>query len=94
VNTDIPQGGHCDTDHSLVVAKLQHTGTKKMSNTKIYVETESQEINNIESKEQYQAKISNRFRAVENLYDDVDITGAWETIRKNITFSQTECRLL
>jgi hypothetical protein len=74
--------------------KLGQTGSKQMSNTKIYVETESQEINNIESREQYQAKISNRFTAVENLFDDVDINGTWETIRKNIAFSQRECRLL
>jgi hypothetical protein len=32
-------------------------------------------------KEQYQAKISNRFVALENVDADVDISSAWETVR-------------
>jgi hypothetical protein len=34
----------------------------------------------VEGKEQYQVKISNKFAALENLDDDVDINRAWETI--------------
>jgi hypothetical protein len=36
-------------------------------------------LNKIEGKEQCQVKISNRFSALENLDDDVDINRAWET---------------
>jgi len=39
-------------------------------------------LNDVEVKEQYQVKISNRFAALENLDDDVDINRAWESIRK------------
>jgi hypothetical protein len=38
-------------------------------------------LNKAEGKEQYQVKISNRFIALENLDDDMDINRAWETIR-------------
>jgi hypothetical protein len=40
--------------------------------------------------EQYQVKISNRFTALENLDNDVDINRAWETIRENIIISAKE----
>jgi hypothetical protein len=35
----------------------------------------------VEGKQQYNVKISNRFTALENLDDDMDINRAWETIR-------------
>jgi hypothetical protein len=35
-------------------------------------------------KEQNQVKMSNRFAALENLDDDVDINRAWESIRENM----------
>jgi hypothetical protein len=41
-------------------------------------------INDAEVKEEYQVKISDRFEALENLDDDVDISGAWENITNNI----------
>jgi hypothetical protein len=44
----------------------------------------------VESKEQYRIEISNRFTALENLDDDVDISRAWETIRENIKISAKE----
>jgi hypothetical protein len=44
-------------------------------------------LNEVESKEQYKVKISNRFRALENLDDIVDINRAWETIREKIMIS-------
>jgi hypothetical protein len=34
----------------------------------------------VEDKELYQVDISNKFTALENLYDDVDINRAWENI--------------
>jgi hypothetical protein len=47
-------------------------------------------LNEVESEEQYQVKIPDRFAALENLYDDVDINRAWETIRENIKISANE----
>jgi hypothetical protein len=41
-------------------------------------------LNEAEGKEQYRVEISNRFPALENLYAEVDINRAWETIRENI----------
>jgi hypothetical protein len=38
-------------------------------------------VNKVEGKEQYHVEISNRFTALENLDNDVDINTAWETIR-------------
>jgi hypothetical protein len=40
-------------------------------------------VNDAEVKEQYQVEISNRFRALGNLDDNVDINRAWESIREN-----------
>jgi hypothetical protein len=39
------------------------------------------QLNKVEDKKQYQVEISNRFAALENLDDDVDINRAWETVR-------------
>jgi hypothetical protein len=47
-------------------------------------------LNEAESEEHYQIKNSNRFAALENLEDDVDINRAWETIRGNVKISATE----
>jgi hypothetical protein len=41
-------------------------------------------LNDAEGKRQYRVEISNRFAAVENFDDDVDISRAWENIRENI----------
>jgi hypothetical protein len=45
------------------------------------------ELDEVEAKEQYRVEISNRFAALENLDDDVDINRAWEAIRENIKIS-------
>jgi hypothetical protein len=47
-------------------------------------------INDAEVKEQYQAKITNRFAALENFDDNVDINRAWENIKENIKTSAKE----
>jgi GTP cyclohydrolase FolE2 len=50
-------------------------------------------LNDVEAKEQYEVKISNRFAASENLADDddgVDMNRSWESIRQNIKTSTTE----
>jgi hypothetical protein len=44
-------------------------------------------LDEIKGKEQYLVDISDRFAALENLDDDVDSNGAWETIRENIKMS-------
>jgi hypothetical protein len=38
-------------------------------------------LNNAEGKEQYWVEIPNRFAALENLGDDMDINRAWKTDR-------------
>jgi hypothetical protein len=44
-------------------------------------------LNEVECKGRHRVEISNRFAALENLDDDVDINRAWETIRENIKIS-------
>jgi hypothetical protein len=41
-------------------------------------------LNDAEVKEQYQVKIKNRFAALENFDDNMDMNRAWENIRENI----------
>jgi hypothetical protein len=38
-------------------------------------------FNDAEVKEQYQVKITNRFAALENIVDNVDMDTAWKNIR-------------
>jgi hypothetical protein len=51
-------------------------------------------LNEVEGKELYRVKNSNRFAALENLDRDVDINRAWETIRENISISAKVSGLL
>jgi hypothetical protein len=44
-------------------------------------------LDEVEGKERHRVGISNRFAALENLDDDVDINRAWETIKENIKMS-------
>jgi hypothetical protein len=44
-------------------------------------------LKEVEDEEQYGVEISNRFAALENLDDEVDINRAWETVRQNIKIS-------
>jgi hypothetical protein len=44
-------------------------------------------LNELEVRNQYQIKISNRSAALENLSGNKDINGAWENIRANIKIS-------
>jgi len=48
------------------------------------------EINEVEFREQYAFKISNRFEAVENLHDTGDTNSALENIRKLTKLSATD----
>jgi hypothetical protein len=47
-------------------------------------------LNEVEGKKQYRFEVSNRFAALENLDDKVDINRDWETIREGIKISATE----
>jgi hypothetical protein len=47
-------------------------------------------LNEAGGKEQYQVQISNRFAALGNSYNDMDINRAWETIMENIKISGKE----
>jgi hypothetical protein len=47
-------------------------------------------LKEVEGKEQYCVEISNRFAALENLDNGVDVNKAWETIRENIKISAKE----
>jgi hypothetical protein len=41
-------------------------------------------LNEVQGKEQYQVKISNRITSLENLNADVNINRAWDTITENV----------
>jgi hypothetical protein len=47
-------------------------------------------LNEVESKEQFDVEVSNRFAALEDLDTEVEINSAWEMIRKNINISAKE----
>jgi hypothetical protein len=59
-------------DRLVVSKQTMQTFVKERFNLK--------KIKEIKSKEQYWVEISNRFPALENLNDNVDINRAWETI--------------
>jgi hypothetical protein len=82
----------CDTDHYLVVAKVRERLTvSKRATQKFDMERFNlKKLNEVEGKEEYQVKISNRFTALENLCDDGDTNRACETNRENIKISTKE----
>jgi hypothetical protein len=82
----------CDTDHYLVVAKVRERQTvSKQTATRVHMERFNlKKLNEVEGKEQYRVEISNRSAALENLYTEVDVNKAWETIRENIKISAKE----
>jgi hypothetical protein len=47
-------------------------------------------LNELEVRQEYQIKISNRFATLENLCDNEDINRAWENIKENIKTSAKE----
>jgi hypothetical protein len=47
-------------------------------------------LNYVEAKEQFRVEVSNRFAALHNLNEEVEINSAWEMIRKNIKMSAKE----
>jgi hypothetical protein len=61
-------------------------GAQKFDMQRFYL----RKLNDAEVKEQYQIKITNRFAALENFDDNVDMNRAWENIRENIKISAKE----
>jgi hypothetical protein len=80
------RGADCNTDHYLVVAEVrERLAVSKRAMQKFDMEKFNlKKLDEVESKEQYQVEISNRFAALEKLDNDVDINRAWEIIRENI----------
>jgi DNA repair ATPase RecN len=79
-------------DHYLVVAKLrERLSVSKQVAQKFYMlRFDLRKLNDAEVKEQYQVKITNRFAALENTDDNVDMTRARKTIRENVKISAKE----
>jgi hypothetical protein len=80
------RGTDCDTDHYLVVAKvgLRDSVNKQLARKFVTEIFNLQNLNDVAVKEHYELKISNRSAPVENLDEDVKISKAWESIKKNI----------
>jgi hypothetical protein len=68
----------CGTDHYFVVAKVrERLAVSKQMMHRVHMERFNlKKSNEIESKEQYCADVSNRFTALENLGTEVDINRA------------------
>ena len=75
-----------DTDQYLVVAKVrQRLAVSKQAAQKFHVERFNlTKLNELQVRNQYQIKISNRYAALENLSDCKDIKRGWENIKENI----------
>jgi hypothetical protein len=85
------RGADCDTDQYLVVAKVrERLAVSKRAAQKVDTERFNVKLNEGDVNEQYQVTIRNKFAALENLEDSVDINGAWENIRENIKSSAKE----
>jgi hypothetical protein len=91
---DIPscRAADYDTDHYLVVAKVsERSAVSKQAAKKFHVERFNlRKLNELQVRNQYQIKISNRYAALENLNDSKDINRAWENTKENIKISAKE----
>jgi Tfp pilus assembly protein PilO len=70
-----------------VVAKVRDSVSKQVVQKSDMERFNLKKLNDMEVKDQYQVKISNRFVALENLeVDYVDISRAWESVRESKSF--------
>jgi hypothetical protein len=86
------RGADCDPDHYSEVVKLRERipvskGARQKFDLEIF---DLRKLGDMEVKEEYQVEISNRFAALENLHESLDISSAWESIRENIKTSAKE----
>jgi hypothetical protein len=86
------RGADCDTDHYLVAVRLREglSVIKRLAQKFDMHRFDLRKLNDAEVKEQYQVKITNRFAALENCDDNVDMNRAWENIRENMKTSAKE----
>jgi hypothetical protein len=79
----------CDTDHYLEVAKVRErlAVNKQRSHRFDMQGFNLKKLNKVEGKEQFRVEVSNRFAALEDLDDEVEINSAWEIIREKIKIS-------
>jgi hypothetical protein len=82
----------CDSDHYLVMAKVkERLAVNKQRSQRFNMERFNlKKLNDVEGKEQFRVEVSNRFVALKGLDTEVEINGAWETIRENIKISAKE----
>jgi len=81
-----------DIDQYLVVAKVrERLAVSKQAAQRFHVERFNlRKLNELQVRNQYQIKISNKYAALENLNDSKDINRAWENIKENIKISAKE----
>jgi hypothetical protein len=82
----------CDSDNYLVVAKArERLAVNKQISRRFNIDRFNlKKLNDVEGKEQFRVEVSNRFVALEDLDTEMEINGAWETIRENIKISAKE----
>jgi lysyl-tRNA synthetase class II len=76
-----------------VVAKVRKgLAMSKQITLRVHTERFSlKKLNKVEGNEQYDVEMANRFASLEILEAEVDINGAWETMRENIKILTKEC---
>jgi hypothetical protein len=82
----------CGTDLYVVVANFrERLSVSKRAGQKFDMEGfDFKNLNDVEERDQCLVKVPNRFAALENLDDNVDISRAWEIIRDTIETSAKE----
>jgi hypothetical protein len=75
-----------------VVAKVrERIAVNKQKTQRFHMERFNlKKLNDVEGKEQYRVRFSNRFAALKDLDAEVEVNSAWETIRENINISAKE----
>ena len=90
------RGADYDTDHYLVIAKVRERlavgkqAAQRLDRQRFNL----RKPNEPEVREQYQIEITNRFAALENSDDDVDVNRNWEKIKENVQTSSKESLVL